>query len=87
MFYEWKYIENILKCFSMENCKSVKIPLIKGIILGEELYWNSREKQNNKWYWNSYVSSLYYHTLATGIYAAFKQWKERRAAEGISHII
>ena len=41
MFYEWKYIENILKCFSMENCKSIKIPLIKGIILSEELYLNS----------------------------------------------
>lgn len=44
MFWEWNYIGKVLKCFSLENYKPIKIPLIKGMILGEELCLTHEEK-------------------------------------------
>ena len=50
LLWEWKYIENVLKYFFYGKLQTCQVPLIKGMILCEELSLNSRGKGTNNWY-------------------------------------
>jgi hypothetical protein len=45
LLWEWKYIENVLKYFFYGNLQTCQVPLIKGMILVEELSLNSRGRK------------------------------------------
>jgi hypothetical protein len=62
------YLQSVLKRFSMENCKSVNVPLVKGTKLSEEMCVNTpEEKQIMKGIpYASALGYLMYAILFTG---------------------